>query len=177
VAVHVPAVHQEERQTGTCQEPTPARPGPCFALGRHDLVAASSVPLFWCDRWTWRAERWKIPLVPYAKLGLNYTFWEISNGNGNVPDYKGGHGSGGTAGWQAAAGMSLLLDILDPDAARAWTWRLASTHSYVFFEWNNVDGLGLGMEQEAARGRQSVGARFMFRILVAGRARQGFGTE
>jgi hypothetical protein len=113
-------------------------------------------------RWDVAAERWKVPLVPYAKLGLNYTFWEISNGNGNVPDYKGGHGSGGTAGWQAAAGMSLLLDILDPDAARGLDMETGVNHSYVFFEWNHVDASGLGMSKKLHVGDSQWVLGFMF---------------
>ena len=115
-------------------------------------------------RWDVAAEHWKIPLVPYAKLGLNYTFWEINNGNGNVPEYKGGHGSGGTAGWQAAAGMSLLLDILDPDAARGLDMETGVNHSYVFFEWNHVDASGLGMSKKLHVGdsRWVLGLMFEF---------------
>jgi hypothetical protein len=91
------------------------------------------------------ARQWKIPLVPYAKIGLNYTFWTVNDGNGNVPDYTGGgRGQGGTAGWQAAVGMSLLLDFLDPGAARGFDADAGVNHTYAFFELDHIDGSGLG---------------------------------
>jgi hypothetical protein len=94
------------------------------------------------------AEHWKIPLVPYGKVGLNYTFWNIKDGNGRVPSYLGGHGSGGTAGWQAAAGLSLQLDFLDPSAARNLDIETGINHSYLFFEWNHVEATGLGQKDK-----------------------------
>ncbi|HEX7599394.1 MAG TPA: MXAN_2562 family outer membrane beta-barrel protein, partial [Polyangia bacterium] len=99
-------------------------------------------------RWDVAAERFHIPLVPYGKLGLNYTFWQIKNGNGQVPSYKGGNGSGGTAGWQAAAGVALLLDFMDPEAARNLDIETGVNHSYLFFEWNHVEATGLGMKNK-----------------------------
>jgi len=110
------------------------------------------------------AERWSVPLVPYAKLGLNYTFWQIHDGNGDVPDYKGGHGSGGTPGWQAAAGMSLLLDFLDPSAARGLDMETGVNHSYLFFEWDRVEATGLGMTNKLHVGdsRWVIGLMFEF---------------
>jgi hypothetical protein len=115
-------------------------------------------------RWDVAAEDWKIPLVPYGKLGLNYTFWDITDGNGNVPHAGGGHGSGGTAGWQAAVGISLLLDFLDPDAARGLDMETNINHSYVFFEWNRVDATGLGMSNKLHVGdsRWVIGLMFEF---------------
>jgi hypothetical protein len=99
-------------------------------------------------RLDWAAEQWRIPLVPYAKVGLNYTFWQIKDGNGRVPSYLGGHGSGGTAGWQAAAGLALQLDFLDPSAARNLDIETGINHSYLFFEWNHVEATGLGMKDK-----------------------------
>jgi hypothetical protein len=88
--------------------------------------------------------RWKIPLVPYGKIGLNYTIWTVNDGDGNVPDYpSGGHGQGGTAGWQAAVGISLLLDFLDPAAAHEFDTDAGVNHTYAFFELDHVDGSGL----------------------------------
>jgi hypothetical protein len=89
------------------------------------------------------AKRWKIPLVPYAKVGLNYTFWTINDGNGNVPSVGGGRGQGGTAGWQAAIGLSLQLDFLDSAAARGFDADVGVNHSYIFFEMDHIDGSGL----------------------------------
>jgi hypothetical protein len=133
--------------TGECL-PDPTKPDACKRSGDNTTLRLIPIAILLVYRWDVAAQRWKIPLVPYAKLGLNYTFWEIHNGNGNVPDYQGGHGSGGTAGWQAAAGVSLLLDILDPDAVRTLDMETGVNHSYLFFEWNRVDASGLGMSNK-----------------------------
>ncbi len=90
------------------------------------------------------ANYWKIPLVPYAKFGLNYTIWTVTNGDGNVATYpSGGRGQGGTMGWQAAAGLSLQLDFLDPGAARGFDADAGVNHTYAFFELDHIDGSGL----------------------------------
>jgi len=90
------------------------------------------------------AKRWRIPLVPYGKIGLNYTIWTINDGDGNVPDYPGGgHGQGGTAGWQAAIGVALQLDFIDPAAAHEFDADVGVNHTCAFFELDHVDGSGL----------------------------------
>ncbi len=89
------------------------------------------------------ATHWKIPLVPYAKIGVNYTLWTITNGNGDVADAGGGHGQGATMGWQAAAGLSVQLDFIDPSSARGFDADSGVNHTYVFFEVDHVDGSGL----------------------------------
>jgi hypothetical protein len=92
------------------------------------------------------AERWSVPLVPYAKLGLNYTFWKVTDGNGNVATLpQGGRGAGGTAGWKAAAGLAFQLDSLDPASMRALDSDSGLNHMYVFCEYAHVDASGLGM--------------------------------
>ena len=94
------------------------------------------------------ANRWHIPIVPYAKIGLNYTIWTITNGNGDVAwftDSKGhaSKGQGGTMGWQAAVGLSLSLDFIDPGAARGFDADSGVNHTYAFFELDHIDGSGL----------------------------------
>ena len=149
--------------TGQCV-PDPTTPSACARSGDATSLRLIPIAALLVYRLDVAAERWSIPLVPYGKLGLNYTFWQISDGNGNVPYYGGGHGSGGTAGWQAAAGMSLLLDILDSDAARNLDMETGVNHSYVFFEWNRVDATGLGMSNKLHLGdsRWVIGLMFEF---------------
>ncbi|HEX7505980.1 MAG TPA: MXAN_2562 family outer membrane beta-barrel protein [Polyangia bacterium] len=92
------------------------------------------------------AERWNVPLVPYAKLGLNYTFWKVTDGNGDVATLtRGGRGVGGTAGWQASAGLAFQLDILDPASMRELDSESGLNHMYAFCEYAHVDASGLGM--------------------------------
>jgi hypothetical protein len=101
------------------------------------------------------ALRYGIPLVPYAKMGLNYTFWRITDGNGSIPYYKGGHGSGETLGWQAAAGISLMLDFIDPTAARGLDVETGVNHTHLFFEWDKVEANGLGQSHKLHVGDSS----------------------
>ena len=90
------------------------------------------------------AEHWKIPLVPYGKVGLNYTLWSVADGNGDTPSDRGGHGAGGTMGWQAAVGLSLQLDWIDPGAARVFDAESGVNHTYAFFELATIQSSGLG---------------------------------
>lgn len=89
------------------------------------------------------AKHWGIPIVPYGKVGLNYTIWTVNNGDGNVPEHRGGRGQGGTPGWQAAFGVALQLDFIDPAAAREFDADSGVNHTYVFFEVDHIDGSGL----------------------------------
>jgi hypothetical protein len=92
------------------------------------------------------AEQWNVPFVPYAKLGLNYTFWKITDGNGDAATLtQGGRGTGGTAGWQVTGGLALQLDILDPASMRELDSESGLNHMYAFFEYSHIDASGLGM--------------------------------
>jgi hypothetical protein len=89
----------------------------------------------------------RFPLVPYGKLGLNYTWWSIYDGNDEIVDPHGsppGRGRGFTPGWQGAVGVSLLLDVLDPGAARALDGEVGINHTYVFGELAKVQSTGSG---------------------------------
>jgi hypothetical protein len=108
------------------------------------------------------AEEWKIPLVPYGKVGLNYTFWNVTDGNGNTPYVGGGKGKGGTAGWQAAVGISLQLDWLDPSAARGFDADAGVNHSYAFFELDTIQSSGLGSSNKLHVGDNTWFAGLMF---------------
>jgi len=89
----------------------------------------------------------RFPLVPYGKLGLNYTWWSIYDGNGEIVDPHGsppGRGRGTTPGWQGALGLSLLLDVFDPAAARALDGEVGINHTYLFGELSKVQSTGTG---------------------------------
>ena len=90
-------------------------------------------------------ERWKFPLVPYGKAGLDYAIWSINNGNGDVPsDPSGGTGRGGTWGWHVAVGLSLVLDVFDPVAAHQFDVEMGVNHTHLFVELGHWDISGLG---------------------------------
>jgi hypothetical protein len=90
------------------------------------------------------ANRFDIPLVPYAKLGLNYTMWWIRRGDGSVANYEGQSGSGGSWGWQFNIGLAIQLDVLDRDASRNLDQDYGVNHSYIFAELLHLDADGFG---------------------------------
>jgi hypothetical protein len=91
----------------------------------------------------WRFMR--IPLVPYVKAGLNYTLWSVYDGNDRVAEAGTmGRGRGGTMGWQAAAGLSFVMNVIDPGAARELDAETGINHTHLFFEVARFDGSGLG---------------------------------
>ena len=108
--------------------------------------------------------RYHIPLVPYAKLGLTYTIWSVSNGNGDVATSNdpSGHGRGGTPGWLGAAGIAFLLNVLDPSAARGFDAESGVNRSYVFFEGEHWDASGLGRKDALHVGDTTWCAGLMF---------------
>ncbi len=90
------------------------------------------------------ANRWHIPLVPYVKAGLTYTFWWIRKGNGDVASDGGSDASGGNFGWQVNLGLALRLDILEPNAAKSLDVNAGVNHSYIFFEMKHLAADGFG---------------------------------
>jgi hypothetical protein len=101
-------------------------------------------------RWDWLALRYNVPLVPYFKTGLAYYIWWITAGNGSVSQYTNPStgqtekGYGGTFGWVLEPGISFLLDVLDPSAAKTMDAELGINHAYLFFElhYANITGFG-----------------------------------
>jgi hypothetical protein len=85
------------------------------------------------------------PLVPYGKLGLDWAYWSITDGNGEIAtDGFGGEGRGGTMGWHATVGAALVLDFFDPDAAREFDADMGVNHTAIAFEYTHADISGLG---------------------------------
>lgn len=92
-------------------------------------------------RFDWPAEKWRFPIVPFVKFGVNYTIWWI-NIDDNTATYNGDEASGGTFGWQLNVGGALQLDILEPSAAKTLDVELGINHTYLFFEMVHVGKLG-----------------------------------
>jgi hypothetical protein len=93
----------------------------------------------------WR--RAHFPLVPYVKLGLNYTLWSVTDGNDKIAEsLPTGHGRGGTLGWQAAVGAALVLNLLDPGGARELDSETGINNTQVFFELAHFGISGLGQK-------------------------------
>jgi hypothetical protein len=118
------------------------------------LIPAAVMLVYRADQ-LWN--RLRIPLVPYGKIGLNYTLWSVYDGNGEISTGggskgPGGRGRGGTRGWQGALGLSLALDFIDPGSARELDSETGVNHTYIFAEWAKYAVSGLGQS-----GRLNVG--------------------
>jgi hypothetical protein len=97
-------------------------------------------------RFDYFLETRNFPLVPYAKVGLDYAYWRITDGNGDTAtDGRGGRGVGGTLGWHGSAGIAFVLDWLDPEAAHDFDADMGVNHTALVFEFNHADISGLGM--------------------------------
>jgi hypothetical protein len=81
------------------------------------------------------ADRYKIPLVPYAKGGAAYGFWQTRNSNGLSRDSRGNKGRGGVWGWQLNAGLMLRLDFIEPGTAKKLDNVTGINHTYLFAEY------------------------------------------
>ncbi|MBW2733023.1 MAG: hypothetical protein JRH20_11580 [Deltaproteobacteria bacterium] len=92
------------------------------------------------------AQRYNIPLVPYIKLGLSYTFWFMDKGDGSIASYEGDDAEGGSLGWQINLGVALLLDVFEPQSAKTLDMDLGVNHTYIFIELYHLDANGFSGE-------------------------------
>lgn len=112
-------------------------------------------------RFDWPAVTWGVPLVPYVKFGLNYTAWWIDV-DGETASVDGDDAAGGSIGWQFNAGAALLLDVLEPSAAKNLDVELGINHTYLFFEFVHVQADGFGSETSLSVGDTSWNAGIAF---------------
>jgi len=82
-------------------------------------------------------ELFNIPFVFYAKLGLNYNFWWVTDGASETVNYDGDKSQGGKKGWHYGLGIRFLLDFLDPEAATDFDNEYGINSSYLFLEYNS----------------------------------------
>jgi hypothetical protein len=84
----------------------------------------------------------KVPLVPYAKLGLGAAPWWVGDGEQTARDDQDDIGRDISYGYQYALGGMLLLDFFDPDAALEIDNTVGVNNSYFFIEWyvSTLDG-------------------------------------
>jgi hypothetical protein len=86
----------------------------------------------------------KIPLVPYAKLGVGYGMWWSTDGQRSAVSADGKKGRGGSYGLTYALGAMFLLDVLAEDDAKSADAVMGINNSYIFAEWfrPQLDGFG-----------------------------------
>jgi hypothetical protein len=116
-------------------------------------------------RFDYFLERRNFPLVPFGKLGLDWAYWQITDGNDEIAtDGHGGRGRGGTLGWHGALGMALVLDFIDPEAARDFDNEMGVNHTSLVFQYTYADISGLGASDRLHVGDNnwSLGLMFQF---------------
>lgn len=86
----------------------------------------------------------RVPLMPYAKVGLMNGFWSSSDGRGVSRSSDGRDARGRTSGFFYAVGAMVLLDTFDPEAAKIFAAERGVKHSYVFGELSVADLRGVG---------------------------------
>jgi hypothetical protein len=146
-------------------EPAPGQPAAERAGDETELTLVP-VALSLVYRFDVAARRWNVPLIPYGKAGLNYTLWSIYDGNDNIARSVSGpgRGRGGTAGWHVAAGVSFLLDVIDPGAARELDAEIGVNHTHVFVELTRIEASGLGQARKLHVGDTTWFAGLLFEM-------------
>jgi hypothetical protein len=84
-----------------------------------------------------------VPIVPYAKVGLATALWSSSDGD-RISHTGARAARGHTNGFFYAAGLGLLLDAFDRQAAKTFSVERGVKHSYVFCELAVADLRGIG---------------------------------
>jgi hypothetical protein len=87
-------------------------------------------------RFDWLNIKYGIPLVPFAKVGINVTYWFTTKGNQTPETVDNVPGQGWSYGITGMLGAAFLLDVLDPRLARDFDTGIGVNHSYIFAEHN-----------------------------------------
>lgn len=108
-------------------------------------------------RFTALDDRWRIPLVPYGRIGLAYYLWWVTAPSGTVaevptaecPDLDGCSGNralGASLGWQASVGLAFRAESLDPQAEMSLRNDLGIEHAGLYAELVHADVDGFGSD-------------------------------
>jgi hypothetical protein len=92
------------------------------------------------------ADRYKVPLVPYARGGVAYGFWVEKKGGELATNDAGRQSRGGSWGWQANLGLMLRLDFIERASAVDLDRLSGINHTYLFAEWqfSRLNNFGAG---------------------------------
>lgn len=93
------------------------------------------------------ADFFKVPLVPYVKAGVAYSFWWMKDGSKKIAvNAQGEKGRGGVVGWQLNPGVMLRLDFLERGSAKKLDVSTGINHTYIFgeFQLTRLRNFGVG---------------------------------
>lgn len=94
-------------------------------------------------RFTYLHDQWQVPVVPYAKAGLDYFFW-WSQGGGKVSSAGGRQGKGGTSGYHGSLGLALNLDWIEASGEG----RRVFQNCYFFGEYSMIKANDFGNQKK-----------------------------
>jgi hypothetical protein len=144
---------------------SPVASGTGQPSGDHSVFKIIPLSASAIYRFDYFLERRGFPLVPFGKAGLDWAYWQITDGNDEIAtDGRGGRGRGGTLGWHAAAGLSLVLDFFDPESARDFDNELGVNHTALVFQYTYADISGLGKPDQMRVGDKSWSLGLMFQF-------------
>ncbi len=121
-------------------------PTPCFS-GDQNVFNMVPVELLAVYRFDVLDKRYRIPLIPYIKVGFGYYFWWFGHSGSfvsqvNSVDGQGNkvavNASGGTPGFVLHPGVAIDLSALDPAAARAIDQEIGLNRVSIFIEMHGV---------------------------------------
>ncbi len=146
LGVGLQAGFMRDRANAPYQEP---RPGDDGTRSSADKVTFGMVPLsvFFVYRFELAADFFRVPLVPYAKLGMAYAFWWTKDGAGDIAkNSMGVKGHGGVLGWHLNPGLMLRLDFIEPGSAKKLDQAVGINHTYIFgeFQLTRLRNFGVG---------------------------------
>ena len=92
------------------------------------------------------ADRFRVPLVPYARGGVAMAPWRSTKGGELTRNEAGQRSLGVSWGWQVNLGLMLRLDFIERAAAVDLDRQTGINHTYVFGEWqfSRLDNFGVG---------------------------------
>jgi hypothetical protein len=110
------------------------------------------------------ADRFRVPLVPYARGGIGYGFWWEKKGGSLAINDAGQKARGGSFGWQVNLGLMLRLDFIERASAVDLDRLTGINHTYVFGEWqfSHLDGFGSDKAMSVGDDTFTVGLAFEF---------------
>lgn len=114
-----------------------------------DKVTFGMVPmaLLAVYRFELLADFYRVPLVPYAKAGVAYSFWWMRDGTKKVAvNEQGEKARGGVVGWQLNPGVALRLDFIERNSAKKLDQTTGINHTYIFgeFQLTRLRNFGVG---------------------------------
>jgi hypothetical protein len=135
------------RDTADAIVADPAPDGPIRSSADQTGFNVVPLSLLLGYRFELLADRFRVPIVPYARGGISYGIWWSTDGNGDVSENsEGDRARGGSVGWEANFGGMLRLDFIERGASNDLDRATGINHTYLFGEYrlSRLDGFGQG---------------------------------